>query len=76
MDTIQYIIVVVLVVAGIFFLLREVVTWYFKQNEIVNLLGEISRKLDLLVKEEEIPPLIDRESVPYVEPVEPEDEDS
>ena len=39
---------------GIFLLLREFWTWYFKINKIVSVLEDISRKLDKLDKLDEI----------------------
>jgi len=69
MDNLPYIIIFVVVVVALFFwLIREVVTWYFKQNEIVNLLRDINEKLDWPVKKDDehleaIPPPIDEEPV-------------
>jgi hypothetical protein len=43
----------VVVVAGAFMLLRHVILWYWRINEAVDLLHNISRNLELLVSSRE-----------------------
>lgn len=42
------ILIIILVAIVIFFLLREVICWYYKINDMVELLKSIDRKLDKL----------------------------
>jgi hypothetical protein len=41
-------IIIVLAVIGLFFLIREIICWYYKINDIVQLLQSIDSKLDNL----------------------------
>jgi hypothetical protein len=42
------VIIVILVAVAIFFLVREVICWYYKINDMVELLKSIDKKLDRL----------------------------
>lgn len=51
MESIMYLIIGLVVIVAIFFLVREIITWYFKLNEIVDEMKVQTKALKAIFKQ-------------------------